>query len=199
MCRVKTLNIKHMIARSVWTGTWRDSAVHIAYMLRVPDTLYALDHRSAGPLYAALTALICTHATKSLLPGTPRVIMLWMEYMSETAAPKEENDWVTVMVLGALFCHLQSTVVVVFALNRSFYPTSAVHPVSVLILHPRKIQIITSDSETEKSEIANASRLANQVRTYRVREHTKHGKGPRIIVEVRGVFDVLCVLQYKPF
>ena len=60
-----------------------------------------------------------------------------MEYMSETAAPKEENDWVTVMVLGALFCHLQSTVVVVFALNRSFYPTSAVHPVSVLI-HPRR-------------------------------------------------------------
>ena len=37
------------------------------------------------------------------------------------------------------------TVVVVFALNRSFYPTtSAVHPVSVLILHSSEIQLLWS-------------------------------------------------------
>ena len=48
-------------------------------------------------------------------------------------------------------------VVVVFTLKRSFYPTtSAVHPVSFLILHPREIQILWSDSinrsETEKNQ-----------------------------------------------
>ena len=42
---------------------------------------------------------------------------------------------------------------VVFTLNRSFYPTiSAVPPVSFLILHPREIQILWSDSETEKNQ-----------------------------------------------
>ena len=42
-------------------------------------------------------------------------------------------------------------VVVVFTLNRSFYPTtSAVHPVFVLILHPREIQILRSVSERQK-------------------------------------------------
>ena len=53
-------------------------------------------------------------------------------------------------------------VVVVFTLNRSFYPTtSAVPPVSVLILHPREIQFIWSqDSETEK----NPRSLKNQGR-----------------------------------
>ena len=38
-------------------------------------------------------------------------------------------------------------VVVVFTLHRSFYPTtSAVHPVSVLILHPREMQILWSQT-----------------------------------------------------
>ena len=41
---------------------------------------------------------------------------------------------------------------VVFTLNRSFYPTtSAVPPVSFLILHPREIQIMWSQTETEKT------------------------------------------------
>ena len=35
-------------------------------------------------------------------------------------------------------------VVVVFTLNRSFHPTSAVTPVSFLIVHPREIQIMWS-------------------------------------------------------
>ena len=44
-------------------------------------------------------------------------------------------------------------VVVVFTLNRSFYPTtSAVPPVSFLILHPRDTRILWSDSETEKNQ-----------------------------------------------
>ena len=44
-------------------------------------------------------------------------------------------------------------VIVVFTLNRSFYPTtSAVPPVSFLILDPREIQILWSDSETEKNQ-----------------------------------------------
>ena len=43
-------------------------------------------------------------------------------------------------------------VVVVFAFYRSFYPTSAVHPVSVLILHPREIQILWSGCDGEKKK-----------------------------------------------
>ena len=46
-------------------------------------------------------------------------------------------------------------VIVVFTLiNRSFYPTtSAVHPVSFLILHPREIQIMWSQTvKTEKHQ-----------------------------------------------
>ena len=42
-------------------------------------------------------------------------------------------------------------VVVVFTLNRSFYPTtSAVPPVSFLILHPREIQIMWSQTVRQK-------------------------------------------------
>ena len=42
-------------------------------------------------------------------------------------------------------------VVVVFTLNRSFYPTtSAVPPVSFLILHPREIQILWSKTVRQK-------------------------------------------------
>ena len=53
---------------------------------------------------------------------------------------------VTVVVVAVV-------VFVVFTLNRTFYPTtSAVHPVSVLILHPREIQIMRSQTETEKKK-----------------------------------------------
>ena len=39
-----------------------------------------------------------------------------------------------------------------FTLNRSFYPTtSAVYPVSVLILHPRDANYVVTDCETEKN------------------------------------------------
>ena len=38
-----------------------------------------------------------------------------------------------------------------FTLNRSFCPRS-VHPVSVLILNPREIQIMWSQTETEKNQ-----------------------------------------------
>ena len=52
-------------------------------------------------------------------------------------------------------------IVVVFTLNRTFYPTtSAVPPVSFLILHPREMpgtNCVVTDSETEKPN-AKASR-----------------------------------------
>ena len=42
-------------------------------------------------------------------------------------------------------------VVVVFTLNRSFYPTtSAVPPVSFLILHPREMQIMWSQTVRQR-------------------------------------------------
>ena len=37
-------------------------------------------------------------------------------------------------------------VCVVFALNRSFFSTTSVHPVSALILHPREIQALWSQN-----------------------------------------------------
>ena len=50
-------------------------------------------------------------------------------------------------------------VVVVFTLNRSFYSTtSAVPPVSFLILHPREIQILWSQWDREKPKVAKESR-----------------------------------------
>ena len=60
-------------------------------------------------------------------------------------------------------------VVVVFTLNRSFYPTSAVPPVSFLILHPNgnANYVVTDSSVARQSKTQNA----NQVITYRVREH----------------------------
>ena len=49
-------------------------------------------------------------------------------------------------------------VCVVFTLNRSFYPTTSVHPVSALILHPREIQIMWSQTVRQKyaDELLNA-------------------------------------------
>ena len=42
---------------------------------------------------------------------------------------------------------------VVFTLNRSFDPTtSSVHPVSVLILHPRDTNYVVADCETEQTK-----------------------------------------------
>ena len=43
-------------------------------------------------------------------------------------------------------------VVVVFTFHRLFYPTSSVHPVSVLIPYPREIPIRWSQTETEKAQ-----------------------------------------------
>ena len=47
----------------------------------------------------------------------------------------------------------RTRLVVVFTLNRTFYPTSsAVPPVSFLILHPKEIQFVWSQTETEKKK-----------------------------------------------
>ena len=48
-------------------------------------------------------------------------------------------------------------VLVIFTLNRSFYPTSVVRPVSVLILNHREIQIVWSQTVIQRKNkiIAN--------------------------------------------
>ena len=46
----------------------------------------------------------------------------------------------------------QICVCVVFTFSRSFFPTTSVHPVSVLILHPREIQMLWSQTEIEKKQ-----------------------------------------------
>ena len=74
-------------------------------------------------------------------------------------------------------------VCVVFTLNRSFYPTtSAVHPVSVLILHPREIQIMWSQTvETEKTKTTTMNQgKASEMLAYRVREHNKTSQTRKI-------------------
>ena len=48
---------------------------------------------------------------------------------------------------------------VVLTSNRSFYPTtSAVPPVSFLIIHPRDTNSVVTDSATEKPSVAKESR-----------------------------------------
>ena len=58
-----------------------------------------------------------------------------------TNKPNQKND--------TLWYTSSCTVCAVFTLNRSFYSTTSVHPVSVLILHPEEIQIMWSQIETE--------------------------------------------------
>ena len=52
-----------------------------------------------------------------------------------------------------------SWVCVVFTLSRSFYPATSVHPVPVLILHPREIQnsVVTDPVKQSKPNIPNSS------------------------------------------
>ena len=62
---------------------------------------------------------------------------------------------------------------VVFALNRSFYPTtSAVPPVSVLILHPREITnyVVRLRQRKTKTTAINEGK-ASEMLAYLVREH----------------------------
>ena len=58
-------------------------------------------------------------------------------------------------------------VAVVFTFNRSFYPTtSAVPPVSFLILHPREIQIMWSQTVRQKNQTLKIQgRQINRYRT----------------------------------
>ena len=73
------------------------------------------------------------------------------------------SDWLRVRVGSTRLIHrvVVVVVVVVFTLNRSFYPTtSAVPPVSSLILHPRDTNSVVTDSETDK----NQTSLKNQGR-----------------------------------
>ena len=70
-------------------------------------------------------------------------------------------------------------VVVVFTLKRSFYPTtSAVHPVSFLILHPREIQILWSQTviQRESKTIAINQGKASEMLAYLVCTRTQQNK-----------------------
>ena len=56
---------------------------------------------------------------------------------------------VFVIVFVVVVAVVVVVVVFVFTLSRCIYPTSAVHPVSVLIIHPREILFMWSHTETE--------------------------------------------------
>ena len=70
-----------------------------------------------------------------------------MWYLSDTAVyTRDTQQWVRLYVAAVLRPRRWDVeVVVVFTLKCSFYPTLAVHPVSVLI-HPREIQILWSQT-----------------------------------------------------
>ena len=48
--------------------------------------------------------------------------------------------------------HMMPGVCVAFTLNRSFYSTTSVHLVSVLILHHREIQVLWSQTVRQKNQ-----------------------------------------------
>ena len=63
----------------------------------------------------------------------------------DSAQPEiQDNHWNIDLFL------IVTAVCFAFTLNGSLYSTS-VHPVSVMILHPREIQIMWSQTETEKT------------------------------------------------
>ena len=62
-------------------------------------------------------------------------------------------DRIVVVLVLAVVLVLVLVVVVVFTLNLSFYPTtSALPPVSLLILHARDTNSSVTDSDTEKNK-----------------------------------------------
>ena len=65
-------------------------------------------------------------------------------------------------------------VVCVVTFNRSFYPTTSVHPVSVLI-HPREIQTLWSPTVRQRKTKTTAINQgkASEILAYLVREHNK--------------------------
>ena len=64
---------------------------------------------------------------------------------------------------------------VVFTLNRSFYPTTSVHAVSVLILHPREILNLWSQTVRQRKTKTTAINQgkASEMLAYLIREHNK--------------------------
>ena len=73
-------------------------------------------------------------------------------------------------------------VCVVFTLNRSFYPTTSVHPVSVLIVHPREIEIMWSHTVRQRKTKTTAINQgkASEMLAYLVRQHNKTSQTRKI-------------------
>ena len=109
--------------------------------------------------------------------------MSWFEIQSTKPSPCGQNLWpscerTTLVVLGV------SNQGIGNILHRSFYPTSSVHPVSVLILHPREIQIMWSQTVKQRKTKQNKMRIilnanvphtrAQQTRVPRITRNTKN-------------------------
>ena len=107
---------------------------------------------------------MCHCATTWLLHGT-RIIK---HLQCRARLPCTLHSCNLVAVRTAIVC-------VVFTLNHCFYPTTSVHAVSVLILHPREIQILWSQTvrqrETKTTTINQGK--AGEMLAYLVREHQK--------------------------
>ena len=79
--------------------------------------------------------------------------------------------------------------VVVFTLNRPFYPASSVHPVSVLIPYPRETLILWSQTVRQrktkiiiKKNTGKFKCRASGMPAYRVREHNNTSETRKIFV-----------------
>ena len=73
-------------------------------------------------------------------------------------------------------------VCVVFKVYRSFYSTTSVHPVSVLILHPTETKIMWSQTVRQRKTKTTAINRgkASEMLAYLVREHNKTSQTRKI-------------------
>ena len=75
-----------------------------------------------------------------------------------------------------VFYNIVGAYCVVFTLNHSFYPTTSVHPVYVLILHPREIQIVYQTLRQRKTKTTAINQgKASEMLAYLV-QHNKKAK-----------------------
>ena len=86
-------------------------------------------------------------------------------------------------LLAAVYSYCCTLVIAVFTLNRPFYPSSSVHPVSVLIPHPREILILWSQTVRQrktknktKSQIQVSSKWSVSVPGTRTQQHKQDRK-----------------------
>ena len=123
-----------------------------------------------------------THAAR-LIPANHHPCMRGMSVSNVDNTGHMQPVWYSKSIIHARIItkiNLDNTfhhahVCVVFTLNRSFYSTTSVHPVSLLILHRREIQIMWSQTVRQRKNKTTAINQgkASEMLAYLGREHNK--------------------------